>query len=64
MAGAFAELKGRGIGEVLARSFVMFCALVPLFALRETARAMGEHRLEDLFLRSRASTECDVLQSR
>ena len=64
MAGAFTELRDLGIGEVLARSFVMFCALLPFFALRETARAMGEHRLEDLFLRSRASTECDALQPR
>ena len=64
IAGAFAELRGLGIGEMLARSLVMFCAFLPFFALRETARAVGERRLEDLFLRSRASAECDALQPR
>jgi hypothetical protein len=64
MAGTFTELKGLGIGEVIARSLVMFLAFLPLFALRETARAVGERRLEDLFLRSRASAECDALQPR
>jgi hypothetical protein len=38
MAGVFAELRGLGIGEVLARSLVMFCGFIPFFALRETAR--------------------------
>ena len=57
MAGAIAELRDLGIGEVLARSLIMFCALIPFFALRETARAVGERRLEDLFLRSRASAQ-------
>jgi hypothetical protein len=64
MAGAFAELRGLGIGEVLARSLVMFCAFVPFFALRETARILGERRWEDLFLRSRPSVERDALQLR
>jgi hypothetical protein len=54
MASAFAELKDLGAAEVLARSLVMFCALLPFFALRETARAVGERKLEDFFLRSRA----------
>jgi hypothetical protein len=54
MASAFAELKDLGVAEVLARSLVMFCALLPFFALRETARAVGERKLEDFFLRSRA----------
>jgi hypothetical protein len=45
---------------VLARSLVMFLAFLPFFALRETARAVGEHRLEDLFLRPRASEECNA----
>jgi hypothetical protein len=64
MAGAVAELRGLGIGEVLARSLVMFCAFIPFFALRETARVLGERRLDDLFLRSRASVERDALQLR
>ena len=55
VAGGFAEIKGLGISEVLARSLIMFCAFLPFFALRETGRVMGEHRLEDLFLRSRVS---------
>jgi hypothetical protein len=64
MAGAFAELRGLGIDEVLARSLVMFCAFVPFFALRETARVLGERRMEDLFLRSRTSAEWGALQPR
>jgi hypothetical protein len=64
MAGGFAELRGLGIGEVVARSLVMFFAFLPFFALRETARAVGERRLDDLFLRSRASAECDALLPR
>jgi hypothetical protein len=64
MAGAFTELRGLGIGEVLARSLVMFCAFIPFFALRETARVVGERRLEDLFLRSRTSAEREALQPR
>ena len=63
MAGVLAP-RGLGIGEVLARCLVMFCAFLPFFALRETRRVMGEHRLDDLFLRSRASAECDALQPR
>ena len=64
MAGAFAEIMGLGIDEVLARSLVMFCAFIPFFALRETALVLGERRLDDLFLRSRASAERDALQLR
>jgi hypothetical protein len=64
MAGVFAELTGLGIGEMLARSLIMFCSFIPFFALRETARALGERKLDDLFLRPRASVECDALQLR
>jgi hypothetical protein len=60
--GAFAALSGRGMSEILARSVVMFCAFLPFFALRETERVSGEDRLADLFLRSRASAECDPIR--
>ena len=53
LVGAFPALGGRGIGEVLARSLVMFFAFLPFFAWRETGRALGERRVADLFLRSR-----------
>jgi hypothetical protein len=54
----FAALTGHGIGEILGRSFVMFCAFLPFFAFREIDRALGEGRIADLFVRSRASAEC------
>ena len=57
--GAFAAFSGQGIGEMLAHSLVMFCAFLPFFALREVERVLGEGRMADLFLRSRASAECD-----
>jgi hypothetical protein len=60
MVEAFAVLSGRTIVEVLVRSFVMFCAFLPFFALRETERVLGEDKLANLFLRPRASAECDL----
>jgi hypothetical protein len=60
--GSFAALSGRGIGEMLGHSLVMFCAFLPFFALREIERALGEGRLTDLFLRSRASAESDPIR--
>jgi hypothetical protein len=41
MVGAFAALRGRGTGELLARGLVMFCAFLPFFALRETGPGIG-----------------------
>jgi hypothetical protein len=60
--GSFAVLSGRGKGEMLGHSLVMFCAFLPFFALREIERALGEGRLADLFFRSGASAECDPIR--
>ena len=61
MVGAFAALSGRGMGELLAHSVVMFCAFLPFFALREIERVLGEGRVADLFLRSSAPAEYDPI---
>lgn len=53
----FAELYRTGIGEHLARSAILFFAFLPFFALRETGRVLGEHKLADLFLRSRDKSD-------
>jgi hypothetical protein len=53
----FAALGGQGLTEILGRSLVMFWAFLPFFAMRETARILGEGRLTGLFFRSRASAE-------
>jgi hypothetical protein len=59
VAGALAVLNGKGRDELLARSLVIFCAFLPFFALRETRRVLGEHKLADLFFRPRASAGYD-----
>ena len=45
------------ISELLARTLVMFCAFIPFFAFRETARVLGEGKLYELFFRGRSGTE-------
>jgi DNA-binding transcriptional LysR family regulator len=40
--GSFDALSGRGKGEMLVHSLVMFCACLPFFALREIERALGD----------------------
>jgi hypothetical protein len=40
--------------EILGRSLVMFFAFLPFFALRETGRALGEGKLQQLFFRRKA----------
>jgi hypothetical protein len=60
---AFDIFANRSLGEVLARSFVMFCAFLPFFALRETGRVLGEGGLTRLFFGSR-SVKSDPSHSR
>ena len=49
--GAF-HLPGRaGLDELLIRSLVVFCTLLPFFAVREIRRVLGEGRLFDMFFR-------------
>ncbi|MBB5340121.1 hypothetical protein [Tunturiibacter gelidoferens] len=39
--------------ELIARSIVVFCAFLPLFAFRELRRVLGEQKLYALFFKSR-----------
>src|SRR5271156_603214 len=48
------------INELLARSVVMFCAFLPLFAFRELRRVLGEDNFRSLFFRSGATTRTDA----
>jgi hypothetical protein len=56
-AGAFAALGSRGVAEVLVAAWVLFCAFMPFFALRELERVLSERRFRDLFLRPGATAE-------
>jgi hypothetical protein len=39
--------------QLIARSIVILCALVPLFAFRELSRVLGEGKLNELFFHRR-----------
>jgi hypothetical protein len=47
------------LDELLARSVVIFCTFLPLFAFRELQRVMGEDKFRDLFFRT-GETKTDV----
>jgi hypothetical protein len=49
--------ESRNLNELLARTLVMFCAFIPFFAFRETARVLGEGKLYQLFFRGRGVAE-------
>jgi hypothetical protein len=51
---------GIRINELLARSVVVFCAFLPLFAFRELRRVLGEDNFWSLFFRSGATTKTDA----
>jgi hypothetical protein len=46
---------GIRVNELLARSVVIFCAFLPLFAFRELRRVLGEENFWSLFFRSGAT---------
>lgn len=46
--------------ELLARSVVIFCTFLPLFAFRELRRVMGEDKFHDLLFRARATAKSDA----
>jgi hypothetical protein len=50
-AAVFAEILEKGWPHLLAMTMVVFVAFLPFFAFRETARALGEGKLQDLFLK-------------
>jgi hypothetical protein len=49
------DVMNKGIWEILAQVMVLFIALLPLFAVWETDRVLGEGKLFDLFFKQRAS---------
>ena len=48
-----AALNAVNIEQIAARSIVIFIALIPFFAFRELARALGAERLHKLFFHAR-----------
>jgi hypothetical protein len=51
---------GVRVNELLARSVVIFCAFLPLFAFRELRRVLGEDNFASLFFRSGATMKTDA----
>lgn len=47
--------RGMRIDEMLARSVIIFCTFVPLFAFRELRRVMGEEEFRNLFFKTGAA---------
>jgi len=48
------------LDELLARTLIVFCTFIPLFAFRELGRVMGEEKFRDLFFRTGAVVETGV----
>jgi hypothetical protein len=48
-AGAFHEVR---FDDLAARTLIIFCTFLPLFAFRELHRVMGEDKFRDLFFKS------------
>ena len=51
---------GIRVSELLARSVVVFCAFLPLFAFRDLRRVLGEDNFRSLFFRSGATTKANA----
>jgi hypothetical protein len=51
---------GIHINELLARSVIVFCAFLPLFAFRELRRVLGEQQFWSLFFRDGATTKTEA----
>ena len=51
-AGALHQVR---LDDLLARSLIVFCTFLPLFAFRELQRVMGEERFRDLFFKTGAN---------
>ncbi len=54
LAASLDEMLGQGVSEILARTLVLFPALIPFFALWEIDSMLGEKNLFDLFFRTSA----------
>ncbi|MFZ3216684.1 MAG: hypothetical protein WA192_11550 [Candidatus Acidiferrales bacterium] len=48
------------INELLARTVVIFCTFLPLFAFRELRRVLGEDNFRSLFFRTGATTKANA----
>lgn len=46
--------------DLIAKSILIFCAFIPLFAFRELDRVMGEDKLHALFFKSRTAANRDL----
>jgi hypothetical protein len=57
MAGAFHNMR---IDDVLARSVIVFCTFIPLFAFRELGRILGKDEFRDLFFQTRATAKSNL----
>jgi hypothetical protein len=51
---------GIHINELLARTLVIFCTFLPLFAFRELRRVLGEDKFRSLFFRTEASPKANA----
>jgi hypothetical protein len=51
---------GIRINELLARSVVIFCTFLPLFAFRELRRVLGEDNFSSLFFRTDATPKANA----
>jgi hypothetical protein len=54
-AAVLAEVADKGWPHLVAMTMVVFVAFLPFFAFRETGRAFGERKLQDLFFRGTVS---------
>jgi hypothetical protein len=52
------------VDDLLARSLVVFCTFVPLFAFLELRRVLGEDRFSDLLFRTGATAKSDSSSER
>ncbi len=55
LAGAFAEIGDQGIYEILARTIVLFVALIPFFAIWKLDEELGERKLSQIFFGKRSA---------
>ncbi|MGO8881954.1 MAG: hypothetical protein ACLPVO_02580 [Desulfomonilaceae bacterium] len=58
--GILQEIIYKGNGEMLAHAAIMFVNFIPLFAIWETGRAMGDNRLFELLFKRRVSLKDDA----
>jgi hypothetical protein len=60
LAGAFHDIR---MDQLLARTVIIFCTFIPLFAFRELRRVMGQDSFRTLFFRSTSAPELNPSKS-